>query len=250
MKRFASDVMYRALKIASGETLKDRAIYSSGVLVGRVIGMLIVEKRKIRKAERAKTENAGFEQLELDLSSGFPDVEDEDNMSERLSIKGEEVSHLEDVTYIIRDRGYITHSEYSDVEVNLVEDKEDNWDWEMELQSRSSSEPYIIHQDEYLENEFDFTQQTVIYYAEDNILADEDDTPLHNWQGLIGDLVFGHGSNDKNIVYIRNEKHHLEYEVLYDSGSYEKTVLRMEWDDQSYYEPKNGTSKFRDQDED
>jgi hypothetical protein len=42
---------------------------------------------------------------------------------------------------------------------------------------------------------------------------------------LLEVLVFGHGSGDPNVVYIRNEKLQAEYEVLRDPGSYEIEVL-------------------------
>jgi hypothetical protein len=70
-----------------------------------------------------------------------------------------------------------------------------------------------------------YTQTTLTFYSGDNILADEQDSPVYNYESVVGNLRFGHGSNDSNVVYIRNEKLEAEYEVLLFDGSFEIEVL-------------------------
>ena len=102
----------------------------------------------------------------------------------------------------------------------------DEWDYKTELEARTSEAPYIIHVDEYVADEKGWdSQSTLTWYVADEILTDSQDVPIYNWREVVGELRFGHGSNDANVVYVRNEKLQTEYEVLRDPGSYELTVL-------------------------
>lgn len=104
---------------------------------------------------------------------------------------------------------------------------DDNWNYEEELAKRTENEPYIIHRDEFYGDEKDYTQNTVTYYVGDNVLVDEDDTPIYNHSKIIGPLLFGRGSGDPNVFHVRNDKRHAEYEVLFDPGHYAVEVLGL-----------------------
>lgn len=124
---------------------------------------------------------------------------------------------------------------------------DDFWDHEAELSTRNPEKPYIIHCDEYIQSDMGFHQETVTYYAKDDILADQNDTPVYNFRVVLGELKFGHGSNDRNAVYIRNEKMKTEWEVLYHPGSYSYEVLGQQFDDEDEAELRHSQSvlKFR-----
>jgi len=99
----------------------------------------------------------------------------------------------------------------------------DDWDYEAEKAQRTSTEPYIIHADEFAADEMDFVQLTCTYYEKDDVLAtDHDNEPFNNYPRVVGELRFGHGSNDPNVVYIRNETSKTEYEIMLDKGSWEE----------------------------
>lgn len=108
---------------------------------------------------------------------------------------------------------------------------DDNWDYGVEVKQRDSSEPYVLHKDEFYAEEMSehgFRQFTYTYFDGDDILADEDDKPIYNHHNVVGDLKFGHGSGDPKVVYIRNEKRKEEYEVVKDPGLYSKEILGLE----------------------
>jgi hypothetical protein len=111
---------------------------------------------------------------------------------------------------------------------NVFKGPKDNWDYEAELSTRSGEAPYVIHFDEFSANEMEYTQSTVTYYEGDDILADEYDTPMYRWENNLGELNWGHGSNDANVVYIRNETLEMEWEVLRHTGRFEVEVLGLE----------------------
>lgn len=118
------------------------------------------------------------------------------------------------------------------IAVNVFAKDDGDWDNDLELsQRKGGSEPYIIHQEEFVADEMGFKQTTVTYYAGDDILADEADTPVYDFHGLMGDLRFGHGSRDPNVVYIRNEGIHMEWEVLLHDGHYSVEVAGLEMDE-------------------
>lgn len=105
---------------------------------------------------------------------------------------------------------------------------DDDWDYEKEKASRSPDKPYVIHKDEFYAEELDYTQTTLTYYAGDNIMVDEDDSPIYNHDTITGPLPFGHGSGSKTVVHIRNDKLKAEYEVIFDPGLYSVEVLGLE----------------------
>lgn len=107
----------------------------------------------------------------------------------------------------------------------------DDWNYELELSKRTTEAPYVIHRDEFFADEKDYVQSTCTYYAGDSILVDEDEKPIYNHEQITGQLVFGHGSGDANVVYIRNDKRHSEYEVVFDPGLYSVEVLGLEIED-------------------
>ena len=102
------------------------------------------------------------------------------------------------------------------------------WNYERELAGRSPTHPYVIHKDEFYGEELGYTQITLTYYEGDEIMSDEDDTPLYNYSSTVGPLLFGHGSGDPNVFHVRNDKLKAEYEVIHDPGHFAVAVLGLE----------------------
>lgn len=110
---------------------------------------------------------------------------------------------------------------------NVFGDNSDTWDYEAEKSTRTGDAPYVIHFDEFQASEMNFEQSTVTYYEGDDILSDEYDAPMYRWEANLGELNWGHGSGDSNVVYIRNEALEQEWEVLRHSGRFEVEVLGL-----------------------
>jgi len=122
----------------------------------------------------------------------------------------------------------------------------DVWDYDDELASRTPHEPYIIHVSEFMENDSGFHQSTVTYYSGDDIMANEEDTAIYDFQKLMGPLRFGHGSDDMGVVYIRNESFKSEWEVIYHPGKFSIEIIGDQYDDKDEAELKHSVQKFRD----
>lgn len=134
--------------------------------------------------------------------------------------------------------------------VNPPEDPlsdEDEFDYEAELRNRSEDFPYIITQEEFLENEPEHEQVSVTFYEDDGMLTDPQDKPIPDSDGTVGDVNlnrFGYGSKDNNIVYIRNEKMGVDFEVARSFGSYAEEVLGFQ-----HADDRRKIRKFRGDDE-
>lgn len=102
------------------------------------------------------------------------------------------------------------------------------WDQRKEQRLRSPDAPYVIHYDERHELE-DYQEVSLTYYEADDVLCNERDEIIDpaDRDGLIGEKNlerFGHGSNEANLVYIRNDKLEILYEVVKSSNSYAEEV--------------------------
>lgn len=114
-----------------------------------------------------------------------------------------------------------------------VEEKDKNagWSYPVELAQRTPHKPYILHQDEYMVNESEFTQVTLTYYEVDGVLSDVDDSPIFNMDNLVGASTlsrFGHGTDDYNVVYVRNPHLEMEYEICRVQKSFEVEVQGLD----------------------
>lgn len=110
--------------------------------------------------------------------------------------------------------------------VNIFEGDQPDWDQEREDAHRESHNgPYIISQTEFNANEFNYKQQDLTLYKDDNQLVDNDDAPLYGYSAVVGDLRFGYGSNDPNVVFVRNTKNRAEYQIFLYEGNFAHEVL-------------------------
>lgn len=98
------------------------------------------------------------------------------------------------------------------------------------------------------ENMEEYSQTSLTYYSEDNIVAEDmnetqPDRLVNQWERVLGseNLKFGHGSEDPDVVYIRNDKLQAYYEVNFASTSYAHHVLGLQHSD----DHRIGVRKFR-----
>jgi len=102
----------------------------------------------------------------------------------------------------------------------------EGWDYDLEIRERTSQEPYVIHQDERGEQK-SYGSVVYTYWAIDDVLTDEDNRPLPHAQEIVGinNLKFGHGTDDADVVFVRNDVLELEMEICRLHQSYEEEVL-------------------------
>lgn len=99
--------------------------------------------------------------------------------------------------------------------------------------------PYVITDDEYNDGEVGYTQVTLTYYAGDDTLSDENDSPIFEVDQTIGDALsrFGENSGDENTVFVRNTRIELDFEVVRSPGKYSVEVAGLSDDSLKHSEP-------------
>lgn len=124
----------------------------------------------------------------------------------------------------------------------------DDWDYMSEIAERDENFPYIIHHDEYFGNETDYEQTSLTYFAGDDVLLDDRDEVIPDPDETVGESnldKFGKGSKDNNIVYIRNDKMEMDFEVVRHEGNYVKNVLGFDQDALEHSDRRGKSRRFR-----
>lgn len=117
---------------------------------------------------------------------------------------------------LLADHGY--YNEYEDLILNI--DK-------VEV-NPNPRPPYVIPINMLDDDEYPVIQ--TVYYS-DGVLADDNEDPIDNWQSLIGSMEnlegFDIPGNDE--IYIRNERLHVDVEVLRDLEAFSNIRRKYTW---------------------
>jgi hypothetical protein len=130
-----------------------------------------------------------------------------------------------DVDSATSEDGEVVHNIFVD---SIPMEKTDDFDYEEEFKKRTPDVPYVVSKEEFFTNDPEHEQVTITYYAGDDVLVDEKEVVIPNSDSVVGDenlLHFGHGSGNPHLVYIRNEKINLDFEVVGNNGRYTEQVL-------------------------
>lgn len=90
-----------------------------------------------------------------------------------------------------------------------------------------ADKPYIISVEDFSEEMPHYDKETILYYEVDNTLADNNDEIIQDVSGTIGDNAlesFGVDSDDEDIVYIRNGRLGIDYEVIRQHKSFAEYI--------------------------
>jgi hypothetical protein len=100
--------------------------------------------------------------------------------------------------------------------------------------SRDTRKPYVIGVEEFSEDMTHFDKLTIYYYEDDDTLVEGGEDIITDVDWTIGNDSldhFGDNSDDPDIVYVRNERISVDYEVIRLPKSYAETVLGYEKDE-------------------
>lgn len=203
--------------------------FGAGVGVGYILG--------IKDVFRSSDPHELPEQLEFDyvaveefIMKHDAEVKHDANVKKDKEVDVDQVSR-DFIAKKLQEDMTTTVDSVEPVAQNIFAGSDDEWDYDEEVKTRSSQEPYVIHRDEFYADELGYTQTTLTFYAGDDIMVDEEDSPVYNHASVTGPMRFGHGSGDPNVFHVRNDQRKAEYEILYDSGLYSKEVLGLEIED-------------------
>lgn len=109
---------------------------------------------------------------------------------------------------------------------NIFEDHGPSDEDDLDRSKRTTDKPFIISKEEFEDGDLEYGQNTLTYYQGDAVLTDEHDKPILDITVVLeSNLRFGNASGDKNIVYIRNDRLEVDFEVVQDLGYYTEEVL-------------------------
>lgn len=207
---------------------------------GAVGGYFYAMKKMYKEVEEVKDE---YQQLEIDFQEDYANLEAEREELRKLKTAESKLRHPS-VTPVGDPRqikvgpvdGPVEYIEDDEEEedddweeepnvVHIFQRDDEDWDYETELQNRAPDKPYILHRDEFFGDEMGYEEThggrvSMTWYEGDQILTDSKDVPIYDVAGMVGEFVFGHGSGDPNICYVRNERLELDIEILRDDGKY------------------------------
>lgn len=127
----------------------------------------------------------------------------------------------DDVPYIREEQT----TDEADKGLHNVFDAAEKWDYAKEVKSRDPEMPYIIHADEHEAGEKGYDNVSLTLYEDDDVLADEDDSIVeHSIVGMHNLTRFGHGSNNPDLLYVRNDELGTDYEIAKSKGSFAQEV--------------------------
>ena len=108
----------------------------------------------------------------------------------------------------LQEEGYTNYTEHS--KKNTEEKKDEPM----------PNEPYVISPDDYGEND-NYTQISLVYYAGDGVLADDEDEVVEDIEDTVGEDFAEHfGEYEDDSVFIRNDRLRCDYEILRDNRSF------------------------------
>jgi hypothetical protein len=101
---------------------------------------------------------------------------------------------------------------------------------EEEAATKKKEGPYVVSLEEHVALRNSYGSEILMYYEEDDVLVsdEEDDVLPNHGADIIGEdalTSFGEASQDPDIVYIRNERVGIDYEVIRSHKSYSEMVL-------------------------
>jgi hypothetical protein len=114
----------------------------------------------------------------------------------------------------------------------------DEWDIKEEMKKRNPQDPFIVHRDEFFAEDpatEHYIQSQLTYYEGDGVLVDDDypSKPIYDISSTVGTIVWGHGSGDPNICYVRHMSQAMEYEIKRDPGHHRIEILGLEMEDEA-----------------
>lgn len=116
---------------------------------------------------------------------------------------------------ILMEKGYVN---YSDTPVDTSEMTAP----EVYTPPENYKDPYPIPPDILGSDGYD---QITLFYTEDKVLLNEDDTKVDNIEDVVGlDSLNHFGEYEEDVLYVRNERLRTDYEVLMDPRTYPQVL--------------------------
>jgi len=203
----------------------------SSMLIGAGTGYIVAEKRlAARFDERLKTETEEMREFYTIHEKKYPTPQDA-------------AADLIGATLLTVEEKETQRVEYHKIAKKY--DSEDDPEEELAIEAEIGGEPlvrnvferktdrenpYIVSQEDFMQNNLGYEQGQLTYYEKDKVLTDEREDVIEDVDATVGEnnIQFGIGSSDVNVVHIRNEKLRMDFELVRSEGSYAQEVLGLD----------------------
>jgi hypothetical protein len=242
-------VLERSLKMNKG-FVKGVLIFATGVGVGALIATIVLKKKQEREQTFTYVYNVkdDGEVVNKDYLDNYRTSTDEEGAAVKdlneERVKRTERPRSNPYGKLVGGLGYAGEDidgepgDYVDPAelASPTEDEEetdgkDYYDFEKKTEEANNhspkQHPYVITVEQFGEEMDHYDKITIYFYEDDEVLTDENEEVITDVSAIVGDdalYSFGDGSGDAEIVYVRNDKMQIDYEVIRLSKSYAETV--------------------------
>ena len=216
-----------------------------GIALGISVGVYLTNRRLREKYQAIANEQIEDVRRHYASVHKKPGVEELHRRAEEIREREQQVKTTREISEV---NGYVAYDKVTpskeaeaehapqeptaeDLSENVFgEDLADAFDPEIEAVRREEhpDKPYVLTREEFDDGDLEYEQLTLTYFDGDNVLVDSEQRQIREFDEVVGveNMVrFGHGSEDPNVVYIRNNRLAADYEVLFDPGFYSVKVL-------------------------
>lgn len=89
---------------------------------------------------------------------------------------------------------------------------------------RNPDVPYLVTFEEFDTEEEDFDKITLQWFREDEVLCDENEAPVDDVDGTVGEANLQEFKSGVDSIYVRNIKRAADFEIVIQNGSYAEIV--------------------------
>lgn len=219
---------------------------AAGVAVGAFGGFMLALRKARKEADEYITNTV------MELTS---EMREDYN----AKVRALDARMKEPLGQMVQDLGYAPNGrvevdEDPETETESVFDKDEpqtgGWDYEAEYAARGPVNPFIIHHDEFVHNEPEHEQVSLTYFAGDDVLVDERDQVMREVGATVGLehlQKFGYASEDPDIVYVRNPRLEVDYEISKSDGTFATEVHGFQDDELQHGERHQRRRRFDDE---
>ena len=216
--------------------LKEMLFFGAGACIGASASYIFLKKRyeKINevvdeKDEAIADEIAAARERKMQRVGMAPKTpyRDGDTVVPKRGIRQEVIKSYEADTD--------AREAFDQTELDWLKDQEEYLKYEGISTRYTGDRPYVISDEQFNEENDHFDKISLTYYEDNCILADEGDEIVTDIDGTVGREnldKFGELSDDPEVVYVRNEKIAVDYEIIRLSKSYSDTVMGRGVDDE------------------
>lgn len=154
------------------------------------------------KFVKTKYERIANEEIESVKETFSKKQKKEEESTDKMESEDKHEEEYEEMKNIIDERGY------------LFVERQDG---------TIPNPPYVISPEEF-DTLDDYGTETLTYYA-DGVLTDDFDNPIEDVEAMVGVESLTHfGEYEDDSVFVRNERHRIDYEILADERNFSEVV--------------------------